>query len=59
MEEETKSVKHFQCKLCKRKYVKWNAWMNKHIVKTGHNKFKKINEENFLANVLNEKPHPF
>lgn len=52
MEEKEKekphpAEKHWQCRECKKKYVKWNQWMNWHIKKTGHRKFRKINEKDF------------
>jgi hypothetical protein len=46
-EKKEPAVKHYQCRECKKKYVKWNKWMTKHIQKYKHNKFKKINEEEF------------
>lgn len=51
MEEEKikkePATKHWQCRECRKRYVRWNQWMNKHIKKTGHRKFKKINEGEF------------
>jgi hypothetical protein len=45
--ERIKKEKHYQCLECKKKYTNWNKWMNNHIAKSGHRKFKKINERDF------------
>jgi len=48
--EKPKPVKRYKCKLCRKKYSRWGVWMNRHVAKTGHNKFKKINGDGkFLA----------
>lgn len=46
-------TKTLKCKECGKSYTKWNGWMIKHIEKTSHRKFERINVD--YSNIMKDK----